>query len=60
MKLKKVLACILASTMVMSMATVMTAGAASDGGQQADCMDLGSELQHLCNQQGSRDLCKGS
>ena len=30
MKLKKVLACILASTMVMSMATVMTAGAASD------------------------------
>lgn len=30
MKLKKVLACILASTMVMSMASVMTAGAASD------------------------------
>ena len=30
MKLKKVLACLLAGTMVMSMATVMTAGAASD------------------------------
>ena len=30
MKLKKVLACLMAGTMVMSMATVMTAGAASD------------------------------
>ena len=30
MKLKKVLACLLAGTMVMSMASVMTAGAASD------------------------------
>ena len=48
MKLKKVLACLLAGTMVMSMASVMTAGAASSRDNKL-AMDLWIRTQTSIN-----------